>query len=784
MKLFKIILKILGVILLIISLLGAYVYLTYQYQFKKAPAKDLAAYTGKNIAYPFIDGQFQIPIDQTVKGVIIDSLDRSNLTDLQTKRKVISLNGIWEIEEGDFDETPTAFKHTCPIPGFADMATPTFEKVGEVGLYLSLATLKPSNLMGLMRFEDKEREAFWYRRTFTIDSDIPEVAMLKVKRAMYGSAIWINGQKVGGNGRNYTQGIYDIRELLKGNGVENEIIIRVATSIPYDQMKNNYGDVLEKQKHIPGIFDDVELSLSGAMQIEKVQVVPNIKEQSATVIAWLKNKGAETSTSDFSFFIKKYKDSTTVSGVKTPEINLKAGETKIIEVTIPIDNPQLWSPENPNLYTLISSSKNDVLNTRFGMRDFHFDKKTKVPLLNGQPYYMRGTSVPFYRFAEDPERKERPWDEAWVRKLFQKFKSMHWNQIRFHIGPAPDLWYRIADEEGMLIQDEYAIWTFHIFRTGLPLSTIVSEYVDWMEERWNYPSIVIWDAQNESAQTGEPRTGWALNMVRRLDHSNRPWDNGWGTPQADTDTEEQHPYLFTDGMSDFMGKKVGELFNMDELNKLPADTTNLGKDGHPVLVNEFAWLWVRRDGEPTGLTKGGYNKHFPDWTADQRFDYYARQTAAFTELYRSQRPAGVMQFAGLNNNYEGCKTSDIFLELENLTIEPHIENFLKDAYAPIGLCLYNWSDTIRANSHLAFPLTLVNDLATDWNGAIELTISDSENQVVWADSVMATVTGFGKAILPLAIDYPAKKDRYELVAKLQMADKGIVECHRQFLIID
>ena len=36
---------------------------------------------------------------------------------------------------------------------------------------------------------------------------------------------------------------------------------------------------------------------------------------------------------------------------------------------------------------------------------------------------------------------------------------MHWNSFRFCIGPVPDTWLDIADEAGLLIQNEYFVWT-------------------------------------------------------------------------------------------------------------------------------------------------------------------------------------------------------------------------------------------------------------------------------------------------------------------------------------
>ena len=121
-------------------------------------------------------------------------------------------------------------------------------------------------------------------------------------------------------------------------------------------------------------------------------------------------------------------------------------------------NCRLWSPEDPFLYELEARGEADVLTTRFGMRSFRLDPATGRAILNGRPYFMRGSNVTLYRFFEDSERGDKPWREEWVRRLHRAFRDMHWNSLRYCIGFPPEAWYRIADEEGFLIQDEFPIW--------------------------------------------------------------------------------------------------------------------------------------------------------------------------------------------------------------------------------------------------------------------------------------------------------------------------------------
>lgn len=50
---------------------------------------------------------------------------------------------------------------------------------------------------------------------------------------------------------------------------------------------------------------------------------------------------------------------------------------------------------------------------------------------------------------------------------------------------------------------------------------LAEQYREWMQERWNHPCVVIWDACNE---TDLPETEEAYTQVRALDLSHRPWD--------------------------------------------------------------------------------------------------------------------------------------------------------------------------------------------------------------------------------------------------------------------
>ena len=360
------------------------------------------------------------------------------------KRNTISLNGNWQIAEGTKDVIPKSFDHTVQVPGLVSLAAPTFKDVAP----------KVKDKKSLYQ-SDPLREAFWYRRTFNVDGTFPAVAILKIAKAMFGTKVFLNGKDLGEHLPCFTPGFFNVKDALKTG--ENELIVRVGSCRDALPLSIPNGFDFEKERYIPGIFDNVQLILSGTPNIIRVQTAPDIVNKRVRVQVNVGNLG-ETKTSEITFIVKESK-SQKIVGVLKEEVKLAgpAVET-LVDIKIPIENCHLWSSENPFLYNLEVSTEADEFQTRFGMREFHFDPLTKKAVLNGKPYFMRGSNITLYRFFEDETCKDLPWDSNWVRNLHKSFKKFHWNSLRYCIGLAPEEWYRIADEEGFLIQDEFPIW--------------------------------------------------------------------------------------------------------------------------------------------------------------------------------------------------------------------------------------------------------------------------------------------------------------------------------------
>jgi hypothetical protein len=664
-------------------------------------------------------------------------------------RRVIELDGTWQVAEGAMDSMPDRFDRKVPVPGLIDMARPAFEEVG---------------------VKSEKRQAFWYRRTFTVKGAIPAVAILKVHKARYGTKVWLNGRLVGEHLPCFTPALMDVKPYLKGAGQENELVVRVGADRECLPKGQPTGWDFEKYLYIPGIYDSVELILSGEPRIVNIQAVPDIEVRSVRVVAELQSSSAGSCS--VACEVREAKGNAIVGTVQQSDVPVGGEGVTKVDIVVPLKSCRLWSPEDPFLYRLKLSTGVDTAEIRFGMRSFRFDRESGRAVLNGQPYFMRGTNVCAYRFFEDVERGDRPWRKEWVRRLHQKFKGMHWNSIRYCIGFPPELWYEIADEEGFLIQDEFPIWTLSEDPEKVQAELIEPEYVEWMRERWNHPCVVIWDAQNESNTV---ETGKALSAVRHLDLSNRPWDNGWAEPQSEADCVEAHPYLMINLFNPAWGEsKVKTLADMANVSGVPSLNAAQRKLKLPILINEYAWLWLNRDGTTTCLTGPVYEKLLgPNSTTEQRRVLYAKYLAAKTEFWRAHRAcAGVLHFCGLGYSRSGDKprpeggaTSDHFVDMEKLKFEPLFEKHLRDAFSPVGIMLDYWGQDLTAGQEVEIKAIAINDTYETWRGTLRLRLTKNGKAVVSRD-IPCTIEALGSVNLSGDLAMPAEPGEYVVVAEL------------------
>jgi beta-galactosidase len=677
-------------------------------------------------------------------------------------RQTLPLDGTWQIEESlSATEMPARFTHTAPVPGLANLAKPAFPQVDAFFSREQLANrirakLSPEEwLTNYWKGKvDQDRNYFWYSKTFRAPAP-RAVARLKINKAQFGTAVWLNGQKLGEYSGCFTASYFPLEKAIRWNA-ENTLVIRIGAHPAV--LPDNFptGSDFEKIKWTPGIYDDVSVIFCDNPLLRTIQIAPQVASSEILVQTVVENPGK---AGEFSLThgLKTWKGGSPVGQSVSTKISLQAGETMTLTQKIKVPNAHLWTPEDPFLYVLESSTGGDSTTTRFGMREFRFDGATRRAYLNGKVYFLRGSNITLHRFFEDPLCQDLPWREAWVRKLLGEIpKQMHWNYFRFCIGPVPDRWLDICDEVGLLIQNEFFVWTGGpgwykgYSRTHDP-DEMVRQYKDWLRDNWNHPSVAVWDANNE---TKDDNFGTRIiPAVRGLDLSDRPWENSYNPPVGPNDLVEDHPYLMYSG-------GVGKLtFKMSDLEKMEGKPRgSLPSAKHAPIINEYGWLWLNRDGSPTRLTEKLYPQLLgtTNSTARQRLDLYAYLLAGKTEFWRAHRYyAGIVHFVYLTCSYPGVYTADHFGDVTRLKLDPAFADYMGEAFKPLGVYLNFFQPTLQGGSSHEFTVMLVNDEDRPATGQLALALETKSGQVLCRSEAAYAMDALGDQTCRLSLLIPA-----------------------------
>jgi hypothetical protein len=707
--------------------------------------------------------------------------------DGKNHRTTVSLNGQWDVDESvNADSIPKTYGHKAPVPGLTHSAVPAFPDVDEYQTrqllsdmveFDGLSKADYEKTAGTLGWSHQQRNYFWYRKTF--DAPVRNaVALLKVNKAQFGTVVYLNGVRIGEHDPCFTAAWFDVTQAMHWNA-SNEVVIRIGAH-PGVLPRNVIASTdFEKYHWTPGIYDDVSLMVMNNPVVSTVQVAPQLAASSILIQTVLHNYSDHAVTTKVEQQVFEWKSRSAASALVAIQVEVPAGAEKTVMQTIPVPKAHLWSPEDPFLYQVTTSTSGDDLTTRFGMREFRFDTVTQRAYLNGRPYFMRGSNITLHRFFEDPEVGMLPWDEAWLHRLLVEIpKQLHWNSFRFCIGPVPDRWLEIADENGLLIQNEYPVWVgapgWLGYDESLKYDTkeMISEYSEWMRDNWNHPSVAIWDASNESILPEFTRT--IIPAVRDLDLSNRPWENSYNAPAGANDPVEDHQYLMAGLSDEDATPKVGQhLFQLTDLESMvgPAEGPE-SKTGHAMILNEYGWLWLNRDGSTTPVTQWLYPRLLGDRnTPENRLALQAYILGGETEFWRAyRRYAGVLHFVYLTSSHPKAFTSDHWKDLKKLELQPDFAKAMENAFNPLGVYLNFWHPTLNTSEQRDFMIAMVNDEDRPRSGTLRLQFSGADGKAAAAENLPFSLAPLGAESYVMTIKAPALSGKYTLQAIAIPAD--------------
>ena len=223
----------------------------------------------------------------------------------------------------------------------------------------------------------------------------------------------------------------------------------------------------------------------------------------------------------------------------TADVVLPDGSTRPLKRTISVENPRLWSPDDPYLYQAeLSIPEGDCVSVSFGIRTIDYSAERGL-MLNGKPLKLNGACV----HHDNGILGAAAYDDAEYRKA-RLMKEAGFNAVRTSHNPPSEAFLRACDELGLLVIDEsFDGWREKKNNNDYDYSTLFDQWwqrdIDAMVLRDRlHPSIFCWSIGNEVIERKKievVKTAHLLaNRIRAIDPLHRPvtsalaaWDRDW-----------------------------------------------------------------------------------------------------------------------------------------------------------------------------------------------------------------------------------------------------------------
>jgi hypothetical protein len=231
------------------------------------------------------------------------------------------------------------------------------------------------------------------------------------------------------------------------------------------------------------------------------------------------------------------------------EARVAPGESGI-ELAFPLKNAALWSPEDPNLYTLSAALECAGAQDRYSCRTGFRDLK-----ISGRDFLLNGRRIVLNGVCRHDMWKDQGFTltRRQMEQDMRAIKALGANYVRLVHYPHDRRIVELADELGLLVSEEPGFWgmdfkTMPYSRAELGLRILERT----IRRDWNSPSVMAWLLGNEANFTVEYlKQGKA--MCLRLDPLARPVsiansmkkeDAKPVCEQAGMDFFDDHPYTF------------------------------------------------------------------------------------------------------------------------------------------------------------------------------------------------------------------------------------------------
>lgn len=361
----------------------------------------------------------------------------------------------------------------------------------------------------------------WYRKTFKVSKkDKGQVFSIEFDGVYMNSSVYINGHLLGTRPYGYISFSYILTDYINWGG-ENVIAVKVDNS---DQPNSRWYSGC-------GIYRDVRLVKMKSLHVDlwgTYVTTSEISTDKALVnfSATIKNEAINSFPfkNNVSTIIKDAKGKTVGNIVQPfPE---EPGSI-IIDGSIQIESPHLWSVDDPYLYTMVTKIiRNgkviDTYETTFGIRTIEFRADSGF-YLNGEHVRINGVCNHHDLGCLGAATNVRA-----IERQLQILKEMGCNGIRCSHNPPSPILLDLCDRMGFLVMDE----AFDMWRRRKTDRDYARFFDDWYERDLtdlvirdrNHPSIVLWSIGNEVLEQWSDAKADTLsieqaNLILNMGHS-------------------------------------------------------------------------------------------------------------------------------------------------------------------------------------------------------------------------------------------------------------------------
>lgn len=327
-----------------------------------------------------------------------------------------------------------------------------------------------------------ERDYVYQKKFFVPELWKEKKILIEFEGVYHNAEIWLNGKKAGTHKNGYIGFFIDTEKMLQ-YGKENEIRVIVKNS---EQPNSRWYTGT-------GIYRPVWLHI-----LPKKYILPEGGIRVTTLNADNHNVRVDVETMGAG----EAKVSIWDKAVCIVEMKCRSnGNHHFAQLMLP--ECDLWSVENPRLYTCRVSFGEDVQETTFGIRTVECNTENGF-CINGKRVILKGACV----HHDNGILGACAYDFAEYRKV-RLLKENGFNAIRSAHNPCSKALLRACDELGMLVVDEYTdMWYIH--KTKYDYATEVEKcYSDDLEaiikKDYNHPSVIMYSTGNEVSETAQKR---------------------------------------------------------------------------------------------------------------------------------------------------------------------------------------------------------------------------------------------------------------------------------------